>query len=183
MVGIVLEYGHFFCPVALHLWNIYLLSLKLAGFKCDPHHVIFRFPFCNRTHFLISYLSFFWAEFAKECTIVGLVYPVWYINNGMMVEFVVMWYLVSSLLSQYSWRVRSDTTSSSSSALAAKSFNFQSKVVSFVGNLCLDKPLAFNLSYREVMVANSPVIPQIFSLMSLATSSQTSDQPFPYVLF
>ena len=49
MVDIVVEYGHCVCPISLHLWNVYLIPLELAGLECDSHHVNFRFPFSNYT--------------------------------------------------------------------------------------------------------------------------------------
>ena len=76
MVGIGVEYEHQLFPISLHLWNDYLLPLELAGLEYDPNHVIFRFTFSNCTQFILSYLSFFWGKFAKECTILGLMYPV-----------------------------------------------------------------------------------------------------------
>ena len=48
---IVVEYGHCVCNISLQLWNVYLLSPELAVLECDPHHVIFRLPFSNRTQF------------------------------------------------------------------------------------------------------------------------------------
>ena len=59
MVGIGVDYGNQVCPISLHLWNIYLLPLELAGLECDPHHVSFRLPFPNRTqNFLIVPILF-----------------------------------------------------------------------------------------------------------------------------
>ena len=76
IVGIGVEYGHQICPISLHIWNNYLLPFELAGLECDPHHVIFRFRFSNRTQMFLSYLLFFGGGVAKECIIVGLAYPV-----------------------------------------------------------------------------------------------------------
>ena len=76
MVWIGVEYGHQVYPISLHLWNVYLLPIELADLECHPHHVIFIFPFSNRTqNFLIEPILFF-GGFPNEYTIVGLVYPV-----------------------------------------------------------------------------------------------------------
>ena len=42
MVGIVVEYGHCVCPISLHLCNVYLIPLELAGLECDPHQVTIK---------------------------------------------------------------------------------------------------------------------------------------------
>ena len=132
IVGIVVEYVHYVCPISIHLWNVYLLPPELAGLECDPHHVIFRFPFSNRNQTFLLYRSFFREIFAKECTSVGLLYLVWHIKTRMTVEFVIIWYLDLLLLYESAWGMRSDTISSSSSASAANYFNFWSKVGFFV---------------------------------------------------
>ena len=76
IVRIVLEYGHCVCTISLHIWNVYLLPPELLGLECDPYHIILRFPFYNRTKFIFIVTILFSENVAKECTIVGMLYPV-----------------------------------------------------------------------------------------------------------
>ena len=118
------------------------------------------FPITPKIYLL--YLSFFWGNFAKECTIVGLVYPVWQIKTGMTVEFVIMWSLDLSMLSDWSLGMRSDTISSSSSTSAANSFNFWSKVGFFCVTFFLCALLEFDLASLDVVLAEPSVKPNFF---------------------
>ena len=76
MVGIGVKYVHQVSPISLHLWNGYFLPLDLAGLECDPHHVIFRYPFSNCTQKFLIVPILFWEIVSKECTIVVLAHPV-----------------------------------------------------------------------------------------------------------
>ena len=73
---IVVEYGHCACLVFLHLWNVNLLPLELAGLECHQHHIIFIFFFSNRTQILFIVPILLLGNVSKECTIVRLLYPV-----------------------------------------------------------------------------------------------------------
>ena len=128
MVGIVVEYRHQVCPISLHLWIFTFFHLNWWDWIVI-HTMSFSYsllPIAPKIFLL--YLSFFRGNFAKECTILGLVYPVWQIKTVNTVGFIIMWSLDSSLLSEYYWLMRSDTLSSSSSASDTHSSNFWSKV-------------------------------------------------------
>ena len=92
----------------------------------------------------------------------GLVYPVWLIKTGMAVDFLTMWYLDSSMLSESSCGMRLDTISSLSSASATNSFNFWSKVGCFCVTFFLRALLEFELASQDVVVAEPSVKSRVF---------------------
>ena len=147
-----------------------------------PRHLQIPF-FQSHPNFSYCTCPFFLGKFAKECTIVGLVYPVWQINTGITVEFVIMWSLDLSLLSEFSWIMRLDNISSLSSASAANLFNFWSKVEFFCDKFFLHALLKFNLDSLDVVVAEPSVHPAFFFLLFLTSFWRAFGQPFSSVLF
>ena len=119
------------------------------------------FPIAPNSFLL--YLSFFRAFFPKECTIVVVLYPVWQNKIGMMVDFLIVWSLHSSLLYESSSGMSLDTISSSSSDSAANCFNFWSKVGIFYVMFSLHALLEFNLASLDVVVDEHSVNPTFFS--------------------
>ena len=143
----------------------------------------FHIPFFRSHPTFLSYLSFFWANFPKECAIVDMVYPVQQNKTGMTVEFVVVWSFDLSMLSESYLGMRSDTISLSYYASAVKSFNFWSKVGLFCASFFLHAPLESALVSLEVVVFEPSVNSWFFFLLSSMSSSRASRKTFPSVLF
>ena len=130
--GIVVEYWHASVsyPSTFGMFTFFHLNWRAWIVIHTTSFSDSLFPIAH--NLFILYRSFCGVNFAKECTILGLLYPVWNIGTRMTVEFVIIWSLHLSLLYELFWGMRSDNISSSSSVSSANSFNFWSKVGFFL---------------------------------------------------